>query len=252
MRRILIKVAYDGTDFHGWQLQPGVRTVESELNAAIKALTGEEIAVTGASRTDAGVHSMGNVAVFDTESTIPADRFCPALNTYLPEDVKVTESFEVKPDFHPRKVNCRKTYEYRILCSRVPDPLRRRNTWQIPYALDVGKMQEAAKYLIGEHDFASFCCVRTQAESTVRTVFDIEVTGKDNTAASKEITIRVTGNGFLYNMVRIIAGTLVEVGAGKKEPEWVKEALEKADRTEGGPTAPPQGLVLKEIIYEEK
>ena len=145
MARIKLIVAYDGTNYSGWQVQNNGITIEGVLNKELSELLGEDIMVIGASRTDAGVHSMGNVAVFDTESTIPADRFCPALNTYLPEDVKVTESFEVKPDFHPRKVNCRKTYEYRILCSRVPNPLRRRNTWQIPYALDVGKMQVARR-----------------------------------------------------------------------------------------------------------
>ena len=265
MKRILLRVAYDGTDFHGWQIQPGVRTVEGELNNAITELTGTVTEVTGASRTDAGVHAMGNVAVFDTDSPIPAEKFAQALNTYLPEDVKVRSSTEVPADFHPRKVSCRKVYEYRILCDRMPDPLKRRDFWQYPGNLDVEKMKKAASYLVGTNDYAAFCSVHTQAESTVRTVFFIDILeekrsnenpqgkgftcGESGITQSREIAIRICGNGFLYNMVRIIAGTLAEVGAGKHEPEWVLEAQKSADRTKSGPTAPPQGLTLLGIDY---
>ena len=247
MRRILIRAAYDGTDFHGWQFQPGVRTVEGELNRAIKELTGEETQVIGASRTDAGVHALGNVAVFDTESAIPADRFGIALNTKLPEDVKVVASEEVPEDFHPRRVSVKKTYEYRIYNSDIPNPLKRREFWTVPYKLDLDKMRAAASYLVGTHDFATFCSVHTQAESTVRTIFSIEIIGSKE---DDEIKIVVTGNGFLYNMIRIIAGTLVEVGRGSHESEWVDEILKGTDRTLGGPTAPPQGLILREIVFE--
>ena len=247
MSRVLLKVAYDGTAFHGWQVQPGVRTVEGELNRALSELTKEEITVIGASRTDAGVHALGNVAVFDTACTIPPDRFSYALNTLLPEDVKVVASKEVAADWHPRKTACRKTYEYRIHTGEFDNPLKRRNSWHVPYALDVAKMQEAARYLVGEHDFVSFCSVHTQAESTVRTIYSVEV----RIIGGDDILIRITGNGFLYNMVRIITGSLVEVGAGKRSPEWTKQVLESRDRTKGGPTAPPQGLLLREIVYEE-
>ena len=247
MSRVLLKVAYDGTAFHGWQVQPGVRTVEGELNKALSELTKEEITVIGASRTDAGVHALGNVAVFDTACTIPPDRFSYALNTLLPEDVKVVASKEVAADWHPRKTACRKTYEYRIHTGEFDNPLKRRNSWHVPYALDVAKMQEAARYLVGEHDFVSFCSVHTQAESTVRTIYSVEV----RIIGGDDILIRITGNGFLYNMVRIITGSLVEVGAGKRSPEWTKQVLESRDRTKGGPTAPPQGLLLREIVYEE-
>ena len=246
MRRVLLKVAYDGTDFHGWQVQPGVRTVEGELNRTLSELTKEEITVIGASRTDAGVHALGNIAVFDTDSTIPPERFSYALNTLLPEDVKVVCSKEVVQDFHPRKVNCKKIYEYRISLGEFPNPLLRRNSWYVPYALDTKAMEKAAQVLVGEHDFAGFCSVHTQAESTVRTVYSIDVE-----PVGSEIVIRICGNGFLYNMVRIIAGTLVEVGSGKRDETWVREALESADRTKSGPTAPPQGLTLVEILYED-
>ena len=244
MKRVFLTVSYDGTDFHGWQVQPGVRTVEGELNKALSELTKEEITVIGASRTDAGVHAAGNVAVFDTASSIPPERFREAVNTYLPEDVKVTASKEVAADFHPRKCDCTKTYEYRIYNSAVPDPLRRRYTWDYPRPLDEGKMQEAANFLVGTHDFAGYASVHTQAETTVRTVYSIEVKREGD-----EIALLVKGSGFLYNMVRIIAGTLTEVGVGNREPEWVKLALDSCDRTLGGPTAPPQGLKLVEIEY---
>jgi len=247
MKRVFLKVAYDGTDFHGWQLQPEVRTVEGELNRAIKELTGETVNVIGASRTDAGVHALGNVAVFDTDSAIPPERFSYALNTHLPDDVKVVESFEVPPGFHPRKTEVEKTYEYKIDLSAIPNPLRRRDSWNCPYALDVEKMREAAVYLTGEHDFVSFCSVHTQAESTVRCIYSVDVLKTTDT----ELKIVVKGNGFLYNMIRIIVGTLAEVGRGSREPAWVKEALEGKDRTLAGPTAPPEGLCLKEIVFKE-
>ena len=211
MKRIFLRVAYDGTDFVGWQIQSEGRTVEGELNKAINALTGETIEVIGASRTDSGVHAKGNVAVFDTESTIPADRFMYALNSLLPEDVSIVESKEVADDFHPRHCTSIKTYEYRIFVSRINDPLKRRYAYRFPTDLDVNRMDEAAKYLIGEHDFKSFCCVRTQAETTVRKLYSADVFHDGD-----DIVIRVSGAGFLYNMVRIIAGSLMEVGSGKK------------------------------------
>lgn len=245
-RRIKLVVAYDGTDFHGWQFQPGVRTVESDLIQAIKELTGETVEIIGASRTDAGVHSMGNVAVFDTESTIPGDKFALALNTKLNEDVSVIESSEVATNFHPRHCNSVKTYEYRIYESRVGNPLKRRNAIQCPVKLDVDLMNEAAAYLIGEHDFKSFCSVHTQAETTVRTIYDVQVL-RDK----EDIAIRVKGAGFLYNMVRIIAGTLMEVGSGKIPPIRVREILESTDRTVAGPTAEAKGLTMIGIKFEE-
>ena len=244
MKRIMLRVAYDGTDFSGWQVQNEMRTVEGELNKAISELTGETIEVIGASRTDSGVHSKGNVAVFDTESSIPAEKFMYAVNSLLPEDVTVTESKEVDGDFHPRHCKSIKTYEYRIYTSRINNPLKRRYAYRFPTDLDVEKMDEAAKYLIGEHDFKSFCCVRTQAETTVREIYSADVFRDD-----EDIVIRVTGAGFLYNMVRIIAGSLTDVGSGKYEPIHIKEVLEGTDRTLAGPTAEPQGLTLMNIEF---
>lgn len=244
MKRIFLRVAYDGTDFVGWQIQNEGRTVEGELNKAINALTGETIEVIGASRTDSGVHAKGNVAVFDTESTVPADRFMYALNSLLPEDISVVESKEVAADFHPRHCSSIKTYEYRIFVSRINDPLKRRYAYRFPTELNVERMDEAAKYLIGEHDFKSFCCVRTQAETTVRKIYSADVFHDGD-----DIVIRVSGAGFLYNMVRIIAGSLMEVGSGKKDSIHIKEVLEGTDRTLAGPTAEPQGLTLVNIEF---
>ena len=244
MKRIFLRVAYDGTDFVGWQIQNEGRTVEGELNKAINALTGETIEVIGASRTDSGVHAKGNVAVFDTESSVAAERFMYALNSLLPEDISVVESKEVDPDFHPRHCSSIKTYEYRIFVSRINDPLKRRYAYRFPTELNVERMDDAAKYLIGEHDFKSFCCVRTQAETTVRKIYSADVFHDGD-----DIVIRVSGAGFLYNMVRIIAGSLMEVGSGKKDPIHIKEVLEGTDRTLAGPTAEPQGLTLVNIEF---
>lgn len=247
MRRIKLTVAYDGTDYCGWQKQPNGITVEEVLNRAICKLTGEEIQVIGASRTDSGVHAMGNVAVFDTESTIPGERFAMALNQRLPEDILVVESEEVPLNFHPRYCNTRKTYEYHILNTRVPLPTKRRTHYFVSFPLDLEAMRQAAAYLVGEHDFASFCNIKSQVESTVRTIYSLDLVQQ-----GEEITIRITGNGFLYNMVRIIVGTLVRVGRGYYRPEQVKEILDAKQRTEAGVTAPPQGLFLVEIAYEDE
>lgn len=247
MRRIRLRVAYDGTAYCGWQVQPEVPTIEGELNQAISRLTKEEIIVIGASRTDAGVHAKGNVAVFDTESTIPADRFVYALNPLLPEDIVVVASDEVEADWHPRHCDTEKTYEYKILNSKFPDPMRRRDTYHVSFDLDLEKMREAAEYLKGEHDFKSFCNVHTQVEDTVRTIYDLEVEKE-----GELITIRVRGNGFLYNMVRILAGTLIGVGRGAIDPEQIPAIIETKDRQKAGMTVPPQGLRLVEIDYLEE
>ena len=168
-----------------------------------------------------------------------------ALNQRLPEDIVIVKSEEVAEDFHPRYCDCSKTYEYHILNTRIPIPTKRLTNYFVSYDLDVEKMRKAAGYLIGEHDFVSFCNVRTDVEDTVRTVTELEIL-KDG----EEITIRISGNGFLYNMVRIIVGTLIRVGRGFYEPEKVKEILEAKDRKAAGVTAPPHGLILAEIRYE--
>lgn len=249
MKRVRLIVSYDGTNYCGWQIQNNGITVEEVLNRALTDLCREEIAVIGASRTDSGVHALGNVAVFDTNSRIPGEKFSFALNQRLPDDIRIQRSDEVADDWHPRFQDTVKTYEYCFLNRRIPDPMRRLYSYFIYYPMNVENMQKAAGYLIGEHDFKSFCTPRTQVRSTVRTIYDLTLTKEGD-----EIRMRITGNGFLYNMVRIIAGTLARVGTGLYTPEQVKEILEAKDRNVSGPKAPPQGLTLLSIAYpaEEK
>ena len=244
MKRIKLTVAYDGTNYCGWQIQPNGITIEEVLNKSLSRLAGEDIRIIGASRTDSGVHARGNVAVFDTETSIPAERIAYALNQKLPEDIVIVRSEEVALDWHPRYCDCTKTYEYHIYNADVPDPTRRLTTYFVSYRLDIEKMREAAGYLVGEHDFASFCNIRTNVESTVRTIYELQVIKNE-----EDVTIRIRGNGFLYNMVRIIVGTLLRVGRGFYTPEQVKDILEAKDRQAAGVTAPPQGLMLVGIEY---
>lgn len=247
MRRVMLTVAYEGTNYCGWQVQPNGRTIEGELNRALSELLHEKIVVIGASRTDSGVHSRGNVAVFDTASGIPAEKFALALNQRLPEDIAVQSSREVPADFHPRRLSSRKTYEYRILNRAMPMPLMRRDTYFCHFPLDVDRMQKAAEYLKGEHDFKSFCSTASAVEMTVRTIYSLHIARLDDL-----ITIGVTGSGFLYNMVRILAGTLIEVGTGKRDPESMREILLARDRAAAGPTAPAHGLTMIGIRFEQE
>ena len=245
MKRVKLVIAYDGTNYHGWQVQDNGITIEEVLNRTISELVQEDIKVIGASRTDAGVHACGNVAVFDTESRIPGDKFSFALNQRLPEDIRIQESCEVDADFHPRYADTVKTYEYNILNRRFELPSKRLYAAFCYYPMDIERMNQAAAYLVGEHDFKSFCSAGAQVQTTVRTIYAVNVTKDDDM-----VHIRITGNGFLYNMVRIIAGTLMQVGTGLMEPEQVKEILEARDRSKAGPTAVAKGLTLVEIRYE--
>nr|MCR5633195.1 tRNA pseudouridine(38-40) synthase TruA [Eubacterium sp.] len=227
MKRILLRVAYDGTEYSGWQVQPNAVTIEGELNKALKDLLGEEIQVIGASRTDAGVHSLGNVCVFDTQSPIPAEKMSYALNTRLPEDIRVIESREVEADFHPRHCDSVKTYEYRIWNDKFPSPTLRLYSHFSYRDIDTDKMREAAAKLVGEHDFGAFCGAGSQVETTVRTIYSIEIfEDRLEAAVGRMIRIRVTGSGFLYNMVRIIAGTLLDIGTGLMEVGDIDKCLE--------------------------
>lgn len=243
--RVKMVVAYDGTNYRGWQVQPNGITIEEVLNRELTALLKEPVTVAGASRTDSGVHSLGNVAVFDTQTKMPADKIAFALNQRLPADIVVQGSCEVPADWHPRYQNSRKTYEYRILNRTFRMPSRRFDTYFYHHPLDVEKMQKAASYLVGEHDFKSFCAIGAQVKTTVRTVYACDVLKN-----GEIITIRVTGNGFLYNMVRIIAGTLIQVGGGALPPERIPEILAAQDRSAAGPTAPAQGLTMMGIEFE--
>ena len=244
MKRIMLTVAYDGTNYCGWQTQKNGTAVEAVMNEKLSELLGEDISVIGASRTDAGVHAMGNEAVFDTDTRIPPDKICFALNQRLPCDITVQDSKEIPADFHPRHCPCDKTYEYRILNRRFDIPVYRLYSHFLYYPLDLDKMRQAAGYLVGEHDFASFASSGGQAKTTVRTVNSLEIFKEGDM-----VTVRINGNGFLYHMVRIIAGTLIQAGLSVYPPEHVKEILEACDRSVAGPTAPAKGLTLVEIHY---
>lgn len=245
MKRVKLTIAYDGTNYCGWQLQPNGITVEEVINRELSRLLQEDIKVIGASRTDSGVHALGNVAVFDTEARIPPEKISFALNRSLPKDIVVQTSEEVADDFHPRFCDSTKTYEYRIWNASFVQPVNRLYTYHVHEDLDIEAMRQAAKHLIGTHDFASFCSAGAQVQTTVRTVTSVEVAKE-----AELVTIRVTGAGFLYNMVRIIVGTLLQVGMGAKPPTWVREVLEAKNRAAAGPTAPAHGLTLVKIRYE--
>ena len=245
MKRVGIVVAYDGTNYNGWQIQPNGVTIQGVLNETLSKLLGEKIEVMGASRTDAGVHSLGNVAVFDTNSRIPGEKISYALNQFLPEDIRIQLSEDVDPDFHPRYCDSEKTYQYRILNRRFPVPTERLYSYFYHYKLDVDLMKEAVSFLIGQHDFASFCGSGAQVRSTVRTITAMDVWRDEDM-----VTIQVSGTGFLYNMVRILAGTLIEIGNGQYPPERMKDILDAKDREAAGPTAPAHGLTLVGIRYE--
>ncbi len=247
MKRVKMIVAYDGTNYCGWQLQKNGVTIEEVLNKALTDLLKEPVAVIGASRTDSGVHSEGNVAVFDTENRMPADKICFALNQRLPEDIRVLQSEEVSSDYHPRKQNCVKTYEYRIMNRKIEVPTMRLYSYFCYFPLDVELMKKGAAYLVGEHDFKSFCTARGQAEETVRTIYSLDVEKSGDL-----ITLRIKGSGFLYNMVRIIAGTLMKVGMGVYPPEHVEKILDARDRNEAGPKAAAKGLTLMSLEYEKE
>lgn len=243
-KRVRLTVAYDGTNYHGWQIQNNGITIESELNRCLTDLLREPVEVIGASRTDSGVHALGNIAVFDTTSRMPAEKISYALNQRLPEDIRIQKSEQVQDDWHPRRCDSRKTYEYRIYRAQFPMPVKRLYSLFTYYELDVNRMQEAAAYLEGEHDFKSFCQTGAQVESTVRTIYSVEVEEQGD----NDLVIRVCGNGFLYNMVRIIVGTLLDIGQGKRDPMDIFTILEAKDRSAAGPTAPAHGLTL--VKYE--
>ena len=248
MKRIRLRVAYDGTSYAGWQVQPNALTVQEVLDKALSDLLKTPVHTMGASRTDAGVHALGNVAVFDTEARMPADKYAFALNTRLPEDIRIQLSEEVPADFHPRFCHTVKTYEYRILNRTFPDPTRRLNSVHIYGNLDLEAMQTAAHYLEGTHDFKSFATENPQVTDTVRTIYRTEL-WRD---AEDMIHFQITGNGFLYNMVRIITGTLLEVGKGATAAEDIPQILAAKDRTKAGPTARAKGLTLVCIRYPDE
>lgn len=247
MKRMLLTIAYDGTNYFGWQKQkdPSIPTVEGCVEQGCRQLFRcADLECIGASRTDRGVHALGQRAVIDVNTSIPANKIPLAIRSFLPEDIVVTQAIEVDGRFHPRYDCIKKTYEYKIYNGRYRNPLYRNFSEFIYEKLDILEMKAAAKVFCGTHDFKAFCASGSQVSSTIRTIFACDVFQKEDL-----IMIQVTGDGFLYNMVRIIAGTLIEVGRGKLAAKEIASIIEQKDRQKAGRTAGPQGLVLKEIYY---
>jgi tRNA pseudouridine38-40 synthase len=244
MRNIKLTIAYDGTDFHGWQRQTGMRTVQQVLEKALFALTGEPVTTTASGRTDAGVHALGQVVHFLTPSRHSTETFVRALNAHLPEAVRVCDAVEKPQAFHATLDAKSKRYRYVIDNGRYADPFQLRYSWYVRCPLDAAAMARAGAVLLGRHDFHSFETDWPNRTSSVRTIFDLAVD-----RAGSLVTIEVEADGFLYNMVRAITGTLVRVGKGKRPESWVADVLAALDRTEAGPTAPAKGLFLVKVCY---
>ena len=246
MRNIKLVIEYDGKEFNGWQKQPTKLNIQGEIERAIKQITGEEVELTASGRTDAGVHALGQVANFKTNSNIPIEKIPIALNSNLKKSIVIKSAEEVEERFHSR-LNCkRKTYRYIINNSKYGTAIYRNLETHIPIKLNIQKMQEAVKYFEGEHDFKAFKASGTSSKSSVRTIYQAKVID----AGNERIYIELTGNGFLYNMVRIISGTLVEVGLGKIESKDIQKIIESKKRENAGKTLPPQGLYLVNVEYE--
>lgn len=240
-----LTLKYDGTEYHGWQVQPNGITVQEVLEKTLSSMANEKITVTGCSRTDAGVHAAMHVSNFKMNTSIPVHKFPLVLNQKLPRDIRAVDCCVVPDDFNARFDTVEKTYRYRILNQEHDDPFLSRYVWHYPIKLDIDKMKEAASYMVGEKDFTAFMASGSSAKTTVRNLKRVEVEKEGSL-----ITITATANGFLYNMVRIIVGTLVYAGNGKLTPVEIKHILECRDRRLGGVTAPPQGLRLEEVLYD--
>ena len=245
MRNIKLTIEYDGRDFNGWQKQPNKLNIQGTIENAIKAITGEEVELNASGRTDAGVHALGQVANFKTNSQIPIEKFAIAINSKLKRSIVIKKAEEVEERFHSRLSCKKKTYRYVINNSEEGTAIYRNLETHIPQKLDIDRMQKAIKYFEGEHDFKAFKASGTSSKSSVRTIYEAQIY-KQN----EKIFIELTGNGFLYNMVRIIAGTLVDVGLGKIEPDAILEIIKEGKRENAGKTLPPNGLYLLQVMYE--
>lgn len=246
MRNIKLTIEYDGKDFNGWQKQPNKLNIQGTIEQAIKTITGEDVDLTASGRTDAGVHALGQVANFKTNSNIPIEKIAIALNSNLKKSIRIISAQEVDERFHSRLTCKKKTYRYVINNSEFSSAIYRNLETHIQMKLNIEKMKEAAKYFEGKHDFKAFKASGTSSKSSVRTIYKAEVIEMPN----NRIYIELTGNGFLYNMVRIIAGTLVDVGTLKVKPEEIKDIIESMNREKAGKTLPPQGLFLVKVEYE--
>ncbi|MGE5591007.1 MAG: tRNA pseudouridine(38-40) synthase TruA [Bacillota bacterium] len=250
-RNVRLVVQYDGTDLHGFQRQKGDLSVQEALERAIRQVTGEEALLAAAGRTDAGVHALGQVVTFRTAARLPLERLPWALNAHLPSSIVVQSAAEVPPDFHARFSAHAKTYRYAIQNSRFPVPLAARYAYLWREPLDVEAMGRAARHLVGRHDFAAFRATGSSARTTVRTVLDCRVEAEplEGTDGGRLVAVWITADGFLYNMVRIMAGTLLEVGAGRRAPDDLPAILASRQRSRAGKTLPPHGLCLVRVDY---
>lgn len=246
MRNLKLTLSYDGTEFFGWQTQAGFRTVQQTLEEALARLTGEKVAVHASGRTDTGVHALGQVANFRTTSTHPPAVFVRALNATLPPDIVVRSAEEVALDFDARRHARRKLYRYVVQHGRIPDLFLRRTTWHVPFVLNVAAMAAAARVLVGTHDFHSFETEWPNRQTSIRTITHLAISHFSNL-----IWMDIEADGFLYNMVRSIMGTLVNVGRGYWPVDQVAAILHAEDRRQAGPTAPPQGLFLVRVTYDD-
>jgi len=250
MRTIKLTLAYDGTAYAGWQFQVGERSVQEVLETAIEKVTGTKARAIGSGRTDAGVHALGQVAAFRTESRLGVEVLRRALNAHLPQDVAILEAAEADGGFHPIRSARRKRYRYAICDRPVRDVFRRSTAWHCRCGLDAGAMHRAAQALVGTHDFRSFQTQGSKRRTTVRTVYELPVRRGDG-PDRHVVTVEIEADGFLYNMVRCIVGTLVQVGRGNRAESWVAEVLAACDRRAAGPTAPARGLCLLWVEHEE-
>ncbi len=247
MRNIKLTIEYDGKDFNGWQKQPNKLNIQGEIEKAIQNVTGEQVNLIGSGRTDAGVNAFGQVANFKIDSEFPIEKMATAINSQLKKSIRVKKAEEVSSDFHSR-YNCHsKTYNYVIDNSEQGSAIYRNLSYHVSKKLNIEKMQKAISYFIGEHDFSSFKSSGTSSKSSVRTIYNATVVKEND-----KVTISLTGNGFLYNMVRIISGTLVEVGLNNIEPQEIPKIIEAKNRQMAGKTLPPQGLFLINVEYDER
>ncbi len=244
-RRIALLIQYDGTAFNGWQIQEGGRTVQQEIERAVEILTREKPRLTASGRTDAGVHALGQVAHLDLKNTISLQRLCNGLNGILNRDVSILNAYSVNPDFHARFDAVSREYVYLIYNYNQRSPFMAHRAMWIQQPMEIEYLREAAQYLIGTTDFASFCKKISLEENTVRRIESIRIDKKENV-----VRIRITGNAFLHNMVRIIVGTLCEMVKNNSDPSYMRTIIEKRDRNFSGATAPPHGLYLRNVAYQ--
>lgn len=253
-RKIKLVFSYQGTAYHGFQRQRVLPSVQEEMEKVLSRIVGHEAVLVVSGRTDAGVHARQQTAHFMTTSRIPAERLVPAMNTFLPDDIVILESTQMPDDFHARYDVVEKMYRYRILNQRVPDPFLRDWSYHVKVPLDIEQMRKAAAHFVGTHDFTSFCSVRTHVEDKVRTVFEVRIDVEERnpyvSGQGWDIWLSFRGSGFLYNMVRMLTGALVEVGKGRWTADYVKELLDSKNPSVGKENVPPQGLYLWEVKYK--